>query len=357
MLLYPFKYLKVPRTIGYTCRKHKERINQILTVIGVLFTFYLLMKIYTLQEYSKYSLIERREMTVSGESVINRDNNFVFWFIDYGFELLHTAIFPFVISCIIICYKKRIISQNKIVYLLLLYFLPPFLKYLIASNRAGLFFLVANASYFFFLFYKFMSKRLRKQIIKSSLLLLIPVSILLMFISLARAEDKKSDAGVGALSYFGEAFPNLNAFIYDQVGHYTYGMRLFSDYINLFTGYSIKADGGLGGYHQFWTKYTGAEILVFKTFFGDLYIEFGTIGAVLFIALFSALLTTYVKKSKHPYTCYAIFFILYSFATNAVLDFGLVFGKMYIIRTVFFVFCFGYIWRKYTGEGNAKYIR
>lgn len=347
LLLRPFKYVGIDNSFYDIDKINVNNINKLVNVLCVFFTFYLLIKLGTLGEYSKYSLLERREMSIAGESVIDRDRNFVLWLVLYVYELLHTAIFPFLLVLVIVYYDREIINKKKMGYVILLYFLPPFLSFLLTSNRSGLFWLVMNTTFYFFLFFHIMSKELKKTLSRVALSIMIPIAILLALITQVRYENSNTSAETGLLSYFGESFPNLGTVIYDQVASHTYGMRLFPDYVQLITGYSIKADGGLAGYHEFWEKYTGVEIPFFKTLFGDLYVEFGTIGAILFVFLLSACVTIYIKRSKHIYTLFAIMSYYYAFSLNSVLDFGLVYGKMYVPRIIVIMLCFGFFWRKY----------
>ena len=348
LLLRPFKYISANESFDVGLDNiNVNNIKKLVNFLCLFFSFYLLIKLGTLGEYSKYTLLERREMSIAGESVIDRDNNFILWLILYVYELLHTAIFPFLLVLVIVYYDKDLISKKKMGYIILLYFLPPFLSFLLTSNRSGLFWLLMNTTFYFFLFFHNMSKELKITLFRVALAIMIPIAILLILITKVRYEDSNTSAETGILSYFGESFPNLGTVIYDQVASHTYGMRLFPDYIQLITGYSIKADGGLSGYHEFWENYTGVEIPFFKTLFGDLYVEFGTIGAILFVLLLSACLTIYIKKSKHMYTLFAIMSYYYAFSLNSVLDFGLVYGKMYVPRIIVIMLCFGFFWRKY----------
>ena len=350
LILRPFQYLKArsPK-LGLFIKIKKKKINRLVNVLCIFFSIYMLLKLGILNEYSKYSLLERREMSIAGESIVSREDNYILWLVFYGYELLHTAVFPFLIIFVFEFYEKRILSIRKSILVVILYFLPPFVSYMMTSNRSGLFWLFMNATFYFFFFYKVMSKRLKKIVLRTSFLSLLPVALMLTLITQVRYEYSKTSVETGVLSYFGESFPNLGAYVYDQVGHHTYGMRLFPDYIKAITGISLKTDGGLQGYHKFWENYTGVKILVFKTLFGDLYIEFGTFGSITFVFIISMLFTIYIKKSKHIYTVLAIASFYYAFCLNAVLDYGLVYGRMFVPRLIIIMLCFGFLWRKYTG--------
>lgn len=354
LILFPFRKVSINKnSLGIGVRLNKKRINNLFNIICFLFAIYLFLNIISLNEYSKYSLLERREMSVSGESLISRQNNFILWFILYIYGILYNAIFPFLIIFILAFYEKHVISGRKMALVIILYFLPPFLSNLMSSNRSGLFWLILNASFYFFLFEKVMSRRLKRMIFKVLISILVPVVILLTLITQVRYADSKISSETGVFSYFGESFPNLGYFIYNGVYHHTYGARLFPDYVQLISGYVPTVDGGLEGYHVFWRWYTGVPIEVFKTLFGDLYIEFDTLGAIAFVLAISIVMTIFVKRSKHIYTRLAVLSFYYAFCLNAVLDYGLAYGRMMVPRLILAILLFGFFWRKYLGLGNA----
>lgn len=346
LLLLPFKYIK--RSGRFLNEKlDNKAITSIVNLCMYFLIFYTGIKLITFFKFNDYSLLERREMSVTGVGFINRDKNPYFWLLDYMSGIIHTVVYPFIILYVCKYYTLYKIKTKRALVCVSLCVIGPCASYFMASNRSSIFFLFVNIIFFFLLFLNDFSKQTKKGVYKAIIALLIPLTLYSFFISKERYEDSDINMEYGILSYFGEAFPNLGIMVYNNVSMHTFGMIYFSDYVRLVFDNIPTIEDGLTGFYEYWTAITGVRMLVFKTLFGDLYIEFGEIGAILFMLILSGVMCLFAKKTRCPsFMYYSIMYIYFSFATNAILDFGLSFGKLYTLRVVIGIIIFNFVIRK-----------
>lgn len=346
MLLYPFKSLENSSLLLE--RKTLQKFTPLVKIICAVMVIYFLIKLYEYSLFSRYSILERREMSVGGEGFVNRGRQAVLWYSDFLLWMIHDITTPFLVLYMIQGYIRNLLSMKRFAFITLCVILPQLLTFWITSNRSGIFYLIINLIFFSLIYKRYIPTRKFKKLIKYAVLFAVPFAIALSLISSVRYENSDISIQNGIFSYFGESFPNLGSFVYDQNNRITMGARLFPDYFNQITGISFKIDGGLKSYHEFWTNYTGAYIHVFKTVFGDLYLEFGTYGAILVIAIIAILAYLAFKKNRNYFFRMGIVYLYICFCTNSVLDFGLIFGRFYVPRYVLGCFLLGiYINKKY----------
>ena len=346
LLLYPLK--NINKKIFVLSPLILRKLAPIVKYLCIILSLYILFKLFEYSMFSHYSVMERREMSVEGEGFLNRGTQPLLWYLDFILWMIHDIATPFLILYTIYAYIQNCISNKKILWILCCIIIPQFITYIIASNRSGLFFLIINFSFFILLFRKYIPPRFFRRIIKYGLFISIPFVIILAIISIARYESSDISTQNGILSYFGESFPNLHAFVYEQNYRISYGARLFPKYFELLTGITFNLDGGIFYYHQFWTEYTGVYIHVFKTLFGDLYLEFGSVGTILFIGLISIITNYILTKSNNLYFIISIAYIYICFCTNSVLDFGLIYGGFYLPRYILGCFLLSVFLKKHS---------
>ena len=138
----------------------------------------------------------------------------------------------------------------------------------------------------------------------------------ILAISVSRANGDADVAIDRIFRYFGEPFLNLGLVYWNSTDVHTYGLRFFPKLIEWVGGLELPdSKYGADALRDFWTRVYGVNMYYFKTFFGDLYMEFGVIGA--FIA--SAVIVAggkFAQKVKNPFICH---FVLYYYARSVVL--------------------------------------
>lgn len=339
LLLYPFTKLN-----GVELRKNQEiqKLSKYINYICILMYIYIIVKFLEYQIFSSYSIMERREISVGlDDSFDLRKTNPFLWYADFILWMLHEITTPLLLTYAIhlLIIKKNI--NKQFISILICVALPPFITSINASNRASLFFLFFNTVFFLTLYLKYLPKRVLKILWQYGFIISIPIIIFLTLITLARAESSSTDAEIGLWSYFGESFVNLGTFIYEQNDRFTYGARLFPVFFNFLTGISFDIDSGIANYYDFWTSYTGVYVHIFKSLFGDLYLEFGTFVALLFMFIL-CIIVTFTFKNRHinSYFKTSIVYLYICFCTVAVFEFYRSYGGLFPIRYIIASFIF-----------------
>lgn len=203
-------------------------------------------------------------------------------------------------------------NVKKAAIIILLMFLPSVIGYGISANRGGIIFSFASLAFFVILFWPKFSKSIKKSIALASLGLVALGLVYIIAISLSRSDGDASRSNDMVLRYFGEAYPNLVWQIWSVEGHTLDGMRTFPTLYEMFGGYIPQYnDEGNAGLHFMFEMISGWPILIFKTFYGDLYVEFGAYIPYLIALLY--LLVVNLMQAKLKYSVFTLLIFHFSF--------------------------------------------
>ena len=182
------------------------------------------------------------------------------------------------------------------------------------------------------------------------------LSFYILAISVNRAKGD-SDVAIGRIfRYFGEPFLNLGLVYWNSTDIHTYGVRYFPKLIEWVGGFELPdSKYGVDALRDFWTRVYGVNMYYFKTLFGDLYMEFGVVGAYI-VSVLIATGTWMVKKIKNPLICH---FILYYYARSLILwgifDFGITQNVCVdLVYAVVFWFIFSKFWNPIKKEEDEE---
>jgi oligosaccharide repeat unit polymerase len=230
---------------------------------------------------------------MDGAELFVYDNIILQKFNGYGFFLLNATV-PFIMAYMFISISLKRMSYSYAVFLILLCFIPSILSGIAMGSRGSLF--MSGFCFIFFvpLFWRYIPKSFLSKIY---LYITVFVS-LIMFYSWIITSDRvgKGSEGLNSiLRYFGESFPNLGFSFWDKVQYHPMGERLFPNFLieNEKALYTSVDES-----YQYWAFRTGVPVLTFKTYFGDLYIEFGVFYALLFVIVCSIFVKRYFKINK-----------------------------------------------------------
>ena len=199
--------------------------------------------------------------------------------------------------------------SKKYLLQLSLCFLPSLLGSVASANRGGLFFLFADFVFVYLLAKQFIPSGIKKKIITTILLLLGVMTVFAIKISISRfVENGNEDSFPAIIRYFGEAMANIGDLYYGRVRNHPMGATFFPEFFNVPTFDSMQ------DFFQYWSHITGVPIALFGTIFGDCYIQFGMIGAFVFITIFVFLW----KFLFFKYGLTNIPFIMYYFITFGI---------------------------------------
>lgn len=230
---------------------------------------------------------------VDGEELFVYNNILLEKFNGYGFFLLNATV-PFIMAYVFIGLNRKQITNRFAVLLIFLSYVPSLLSGIAMGSRGGLFMTAFCFLFFVLLFWRFIPKSFLSKIY---LYVTVFVS-LIIFYSWMITSDRVGKGGEGLNSifrYFGEAFPNLGFTFWGDVKYHPMGQRLFPNFLlpNEKSLYTSVDDS-----YQYWGFRTGVPVLNFKTYFGDLYIEFGLEYAFLFVIICSFLVRKYFNIYK-----------------------------------------------------------
>ena len=191
---------------------------------------------------------------------------------------------PTMSPLLVVYYISRIARTHKLdsetILGIIIALIPVLISGVIGASRGSIFF-----SMFLLLFYYMI---IRHYINKSTKRIIVGVAVLVvaLFVSISyaitdsRVEERGSSytAGTDIMMYFGQ--PMINAgFYYDKIYYHPKGLRWLDRL------YGIRSDNPVISYQDYWNNKTGSEVQLFKTLFGDLYLEFGLIGAFVVVML------------------------------------------------------------------------
>lgn len=251
--------------------------------------------------------------------------------------MIHLATAPIVMYFIFysLIYKK--ISTIFAVFLIVLCFLPSILNSIGMGSRGSLFMDLFCFLFFVLLFWNKLNGSLKLHISLLSIFIL-TVSLLYMWlISIDRATTNDDDATVKIARYFGECFPNLGFQFWGKVHSHPMGDRMFSlkDFDSSYTPFDII---------QYWEQYTGVRTYIFKTLYGDFYIEYGTILGIVFLTFIAWLFYRFIKsKGVNLYSLPLVYFYfqicVYSFAGQTKHGRFMLVQLLYIFLSMYFIKC------------------
>lgn len=214
----------------------------------------------------------------------------------YGKIITLTRIVPLIVYFFLF---NNLANQRKVkksIILIASMFVLEVAPKILNANRGGVFFTTALLFAYFIFFYNRIDKKTKKIIIIIALSGMLVLLSYIWAISLSRGgDDSKSAMDSVVLRYLGEAYPNLGFNIWGHNINHPYGARYFP---SLFGDASTNLDTGRSAIHAFWEAKVGIPMLNFKTLFGDLYIEFGLLGAFVFTYLIVRLFKWYFKNNS-----------------------------------------------------------
>lgn len=201
-------------------------------------------------------------------------------------------------------------------------FLPSILSSIAGGSKGGLYFTAFGILFYYILFRDYFAKTLLKKLNITAVLISLFFIFYVILITVSRI-DASSNSGVDNESvideishYLGESYPNLGYYYYGHVRQHPNGKRFFPEFYsdNPENEYSSL---GLDGKFDYWESKTAVPMGLFKTFWGDWYVEFGLLGSMVSIMLLFILFKFLCFNSIN--TIYAIP-ILFFYYINIVIQ-------------------------------------
>ena len=169
-------------------------------------------------------------------------------------------------------------------------FLPSIMSSLAAGSKGGLFFVSFGILFFYLIFRPYLNSKInRRFIVIGGIVAFIFISTVLSIVSerielkMRYTDDSLEQSHL--VRYLGESYPNLGVFYYGQVKQHPNGRRFFPEFFDTNAEATIYKYKGIDEKFDYWNGITGVRMANFKTFWGDWYVEFGTIGSCIAILI------------------------------------------------------------------------
>jgi len=192
-------------------------------------------------------------------------------------------------------------KNEKYYYLYILMFLcsvaPYFLRTIATGGRGGFVFFSAKIIFVLLPLWAYLSKQFKKKLVHIAFVFLILGFIYAVSMTVARVSGSLTSNETpfsSVIRYFGEPFPNLGNNLWGQVKSYLMGHRMYPE---LF-GFDIDNTNSQYDNFNYWQSICGVPVLNYKTIYGDFYLEFGPIYALIIIASIGLLMNLYIKKRR-----------------------------------------------------------
>ena len=202
------------------------------------------------------------------------------------------------------------INPRKSIIIILLIFFPQIVGCIMMANRGGIIFTTASLMFFIISFWNCFTDNFKHLVRFGGIGFVIIVISFLIAISVSRSGNN-TDASNDALRYFGEAFPNLGLRVWEASDRYIMGARTFPTIYSFFAPLPYVVDEGNAGIHEFWGYYSGFPIINFKTFYGDLYCEWGPILPFFLVGIY--IYITYLMRNKLKNTIFSLVIVFNTF--------------------------------------------
>ena len=241
---------------------------------------------------------------------------------------------PTMAPLIIIYLFNKVIKKRELkietVFCFIITLIPVVLHGVTNASRGGIFFEMFQLLFFYMIIRPYLKKKIRKIFLIGSILVLTLFWGISYAITESRLETRQGSytAYEEIMIYFGQ--PMLNVCYYqDKIKYHPMGKRFLD----------IREGGENQTFKDYWNNKTGAQVQIFKTYYGDVYLEFGLVGAFLFVILYtSAWNSVVLKKYRQPLF---IPFVWYYFLTLifGVFDFKNLFNIYSIWLFILILLC------------------
>lgn len=310
--------------IGQTALRNKvffvdnKIINLIEIFVIIISLVYVVMLFVVASILSSYDLGEIYQAAHDGDLIIPfpaQWMNIAYYRTMQILDILYPVIY--LIEFMKLSSGKKMTRSMMIVLLILI---PRIMGCAIMANRGGIIFNTASFVFFMIFFWNRLPGRVKLYFKTGSAWFVALIVFYLAAISISRLGDDEKEAGNSVLRYFGEAFPNLGLRVWEVSDHYLMGMRTFPTVYSLFEPIPnvVSNAEGNGVKHIIFENISGFPIINFKTFYGDLYCEWGPILPFIIIGIYLFIIKSFKKMLSN-----SVFSLLMSYSVYMAIIWGL----------------------------------
>ena len=208
--------------------------------------------------------------------------------------------------------QKKNINNKTEVLLLISVLLIKILEPISTASRGGLIFSLFDYLFFLILFWSRISTRIKNRIVLLSISSISLIFVVLVTITSDRVGADSEYIFNSFILYLGETFPNVLYRYWDHVEFHPMGERLFG----------INDYGSLGNFFEYWNIRLKVATECFKTLPIDLYIEFGKIGAIIFLLILSCIFKKVIGKDGIKIWSVGLAFWYYQLCISGIFSFA-----------------------------------
>lgn len=319
VLIYPFRNVTY-KTIKWDEIPYNNTVKWILNIWIIITSLYMMLNFSNALVASQMgydSMYEAFAVDGSAQKLLYGNNFFLIKFVNFNINLMN-SFSPFVMCYSLYGLISKKISQSRAFLLLGLIFFSKFFSALAIGSRGNLFFVFWSFAFYIIIFYPHLNFSLKRKFKKIGVVSFSVVAFYSVLISIARLAHSDSETPLTSVArYFGECFPNLGLQFWNQVTMHPYGTRLFP-YI---FGIEYNAESVQDGY-AFWKTFTGVPVLIFKTIFGDLYIEFGLPIALAIILIIALIFYFFIGRGKIHFWKLALIYWYFDLIIQGIFGFN-----------------------------------
>ncbi len=211
------------------------------------------------------------------------------------------------------------------------------------AGRAALVYWIFDFYLIYSFFYKYLSKKLKRGINISALVVIVAIIGLFISITVSRFEDESNNAQINAFdSLYGYAGQHINNFC--SIMQYGADSPLQTARIFPLLSKFMGIKFSLVDHYDNIVKYVQSEVNVFDTFGAEVYLDFGWFGYILFFILWG-LMIFYIYKKWESLDFYKSFYIVIFIAFFSRGVFAWPFTNHYSTFATMLLLCFAILFK------------
>lgn len=285
--------------------------KSLFKIIIFIIIAYFFLKIYEVKTIASMNFGDiYTQLHEEGKAIITYNNPILIKLSSSGY-MIYSALFPFIVYYLINKILKQNYNKNEIL-LLVIVALIKVLEPISNASRGGLVLSMFDFLFFLFIFWNKITKKIKIRIFVVSIASIISVFIILMMITSDRVGTESEYIFNSFVLYLGETFPNITYRYWDHVTYHPMGERLFI----------LRDYGSLGNFFDYWNIKLHINTECFKTLPIDLYIEYGKIGAVLFLIILSSVFKKIINNHGIKIWIVGLFFWYYQLCVSGAFSFS-----------------------------------
>lgn len=307
LVLWPFKDFEKGKLININNRKFQSivYVSSIPFIISSTFLVVESIATFKMGLGVAYELSHEGKMLFEYGGVIDKIR---------GQSLTYSRVFqPFMVTYSLNCIIDNSKDRKVPIILLCLSFLPTLFSGISWGSRGAMFFSVLDILFYFIVFKDYISIKLKRALLKTGVVL----GFLLLIVSVKITDGRSEEGSIietsafdNIVRYFGET-PLNSYYFYDKIQKHPNGLRFFPEITNEDRKYSSDRE-----YIRYWSSHTGCNTALFKGLWLDCYIEFGFVGAWMYII--SIVMFFYMLFFRHSNRFYSLPFIVFYYSNFAV---------------------------------------